>query len=183
MSVSKTKLRDPKISRWVVATFLAEDKPTLKETAERTGVHENTVRAILKRDVDPERLRQEKSLRYSRSKTGLRNPMRNKRGKDHHNHVERSLNKEGYVTVPRPDWYQANETQNRVKEHRVVACQMLGLNRLPEGTHVHHIDEDRTNNDPSNLAIVTGRGHRRLHARSPLRRFTLWELYRSGTSR
>jgi hypothetical protein len=30
---------------------------------------------------------------------------------------------------------------------------------------VHHIDEDRLNNDPSNLQVLTSRQHRRIHSR------------------
>lgn len=183
MSVSKRDLRNPELCQRVVRHFLAEDKPTIQQTADATGVSVHTAQAILKRDVDPARLRVEKSLRYSRSKTGSKNPMLGRAGTRHPNHSERSLDADGYVTIPRPPWFEANETQNRVKEHRVVMCQLLGTTRLPDGLQVHHIDEDRTNNDPSNLALVTARGHAKLHARSPLRRLSLWELYRSGTSR
>ena len=35
--------------------------------------------------------------------------------------------------------------------------------RLADGFHVHHIDENPFNNAPWNLALVEGRDHRRLH--------------------
>lgn len=46
-----------------------------------------------------------------------------------------------------------------VLEHRVFNGQVV-----PPGVHVHHIDHDRTNNDPSNLMLVTPSQHRALHA-------------------
>lgn len=50
-------------------------------------------------------------------------------------------------------------------EHRVVAQRALGR-PLPDGCEIHHVDEDRGNNDPSNLVICEDRGyHKLLHRR------------------
>lgn len=35
--------------------------------------------------------------------------------------------------------------------------------RLKDGFHVHHLDGDHWNNDPSNLVLVEGKDHMRLH--------------------
>jgi len=48
-------------------------------------------------------------------------------------------------------------------EHRVVAEQMLGRDLKPDEI-VHHIDNDKRNNDPSNLQIMNQVEHARLHA-------------------
>jgi len=52
---------------------------------------------------------------------------------------------------------------NYVLLHRVVAENKLGR-LLNSNEIVHHIDEDKKNNDPSNLEVMTRRSHNELHA-------------------
>ena len=47
-------------------------------------------------------------------------------------------------------------------QHRVVAEQMLGR-PLEPGEIVHHKDNDKSNNDPSNLEVMTQADHIRIH--------------------
>lgn len=58
-----------------------------------------------------------------------------------------------------------------VAQHRLVGEDLVGR-PLRQGEVVHHHDETRTNNDPSNLAVMTLAEHRRHHntnrARIPL---------------
>jgi hypothetical protein len=49
-------------------------------------------------------------------------------------------------------------------EHRYV---MYELGHDIEGMQVHHIDHDRTNNDPSNLIVMTPEEHARHHGLIP----------------
>jgi HNH endonuclease len=63
----------------------------------------------------------------------------------------RTVDKHGYVLVYRPDHPFAN-SHGQVREHRLVAEQMLG--RYLEPTEVvHHKDDDPSNNDPDNLMV------------------------------
>ena len=48
-------------------------------------------------------------------------------------------------------------------EHRVIAEKILGR-KLRSDEHVHHIDMNKHNNDPSNLAVMDGEDHLKLHA-------------------
>lgn len=41
---------------------------------------------------------------------------------------------------------------------------------IPEGYHIHHIDEDRSNNEIENLALMPGIEHMTSHARTESRR-------------
>ncbi|MBK7689223.1 MAG: HNH endonuclease [Elusimicrobia bacterium] len=49
-----------------------------------------------------------------------------------------------------------------VYTHRRVAEKMIG-GKIYSGREVHHIDQDKTNNRPSNLMIVSKAEHRSIH--------------------
>lgn len=54
---------------------------------------------------------------------------------------------------------------NKTPEHRIVAAKALGK-PLPAVAVVHHVDENRENNDPSNLVICPdNKYHRLIHQR------------------
>lgn len=65
---------------------------------------------------------------------------------------------QGYVM--HNDW----QNKRRILEHRFVAEQIRGQ-RLPPGVHVHHKDEDRKNNSPDNLEVLSVGAHLSLHTR------------------
>lgn len=67
-------------------------------------------------------------------------------------------------TKSRPDGYLRN-SQTDQYIHREVMEAHLGRKLLPE-EHVHHIDEDKANNDISNLEIVSNSQHRKIHSRT-----------------
>lgn len=50
-----------------------------------------------------------------------------------------------------------------IRQHRYRMEQHLGR-KLESGEVVHHIDGDRTNNDLSNLQVMSDREHRSLHS-------------------
>lgn len=62
-----------------------------------------------------------------------------------------------------------NNYGHQVREHVFVACEALG-HALPPGAEVHHIDNDRANNAPTNLVVCQDRSyHQLLHARQEAR--------------
>ena len=51
--------------------------------------------------------------------------------------------------------------------HRVVAENIVGR-PLRSDEHVHHIDEDKSNNSEHNLVVLTAAEHRRAHSKSTI---------------
>ena len=47
--------------------------------------------------------------------------------------------------------------------HHIVMAEYLGIHpsQMPDNVNIHHIDENPTNNDISNLALTTQAGHQR----------------------
>jgi hypothetical protein len=58
-------------------------------------------------------------------------------------------------------WFIKQDDASIVSEHRVIYEQHHGP--IPDGWHVHHIDEDKTNNDPANLEALPWPEHKRRH--------------------
>lgn len=71
------------------------------------------------------------------------------------------LTTQGYVNITLPDGRRENE-------HRLVMESVLGR-RLLSSEIVHHKDEDKTNNDPSNLELTTRSEHINMHREELLR--------------
>lgn len=69
-----------------------------------------------------------------------------KRGNGH-------INSEGYVVM--------KFNQKAKKMHRVVWEQHNGT--IPAGHHIHHVDGNKTNNDISNLELISASKHSSLH--------------------
>ena len=160
----------------VLALYLADDKPTLQTVADRMGTTFHNVQAVVKQHLSAERLKGEQALRYSRSKMGAHNPMQGKTGLQHPNYIGDVFTKDGYL--------QRKVEGRYVLVHRIVMAEALGLTELPATLEVHHIDEDKENNRLDNLAAVTARGHRELHAkRTKLQRSPLWAQWQSGISK
>lgn len=69
----------------------------------------------------------------------------------------------GYVIIPKPEWYVGRKNSKYVYLHSVVMCESLGITEIPKGFCVHHIDGNKTNNDISNLCLLTVEAHSKLH--------------------
>lgn len=74
----------------------------------------------------------------------------------------RHVTPKGYVLIHAPENPMAN-SRGYVREHRLVMSQHIGR-YLTDDEEVHHIDENKSNNDISNLQLMTKAEHTRLHA-------------------
>lgn len=69
------------------------------------------------------------------------------------------FNGEYFSKEPKTGYWQNTKTRERM--HRYVWKHYYG--NIPNGFHVHHIDGDKSNNDISNLALLTPEAHSKLH--------------------
>lgn len=67
-----------------------------------------------------------------------------------------------YVRDPSSD---SDDLKGWIKEHIKVFLETNGLDSLPEGTIVHHLNGDKLDNRPENLVLMDGKKHLRLHIR------------------
>lgn len=67
---------------------------------------------------------------------------------------DRIVNLDGYLAI--------SSVNYRIRVHRKIMEDHLGRKLLPTEI-VHHKDEDKTNNDISNLEVVTRSGHMKTH--------------------
>lgn len=65
------------------------------------------------------------------------------------------------VTSVKPSTYRKLHGRH---EHRVIGEKIAGR-KLSSKEHVHHKDEDKHNNDPLNLEVMTAKEHLSHHAR------------------
>lgn len=148
----------------VVSNLFRTTELTIAEIADAAWVSNSTATEIIKRNFSTEERRERKRKIYANSKLGDKNPMTGKCGEHHHRYKGEVADGNGYIMILKPEWYTGRRGSKHVFQHTVVMCEHLGLTELPAGFVVHHIDEVKTNNDISNLALLTVAAHARLHA-------------------
>jgi hypothetical protein len=139
----------------VVHLYRSRENLTTKQIAAVFLTREANVSAALRLFLPAEAYSALKSVKYSASKMGDKNPMRGKTGEQHHNWVGETEDGRGYLKAL---WH-----GRRTFVHHIVMMRALGILALPVWAEVHHIDEDKKNNAIDNLALVTKAGHRRIH--------------------
>ena len=68
----------------------------------------------------------------------------------------------GYIEIQKPN-HPMSDNRGRILEHRYIMSEHLGRNLIPSEI-VHHIDENKKNNDISNLQLTTRAEHIKIHA-------------------
>ncbi len=151
--------------------FLFENTQlTLEEMATKLNTTYKIVWRVVANSYSPERRLIRKQANYRASKLAEKNPMFGLTGDKHHNYIGEVSDGKGYIMVLKPEWYTGRKGSKHVFKHHVVMCEMMGITEIPSGYVVHHIDENKTNNEPENLALMTNSAHTRLH--QMLRRVT-----------
>lgn len=78
-----------------------------------------------------------------------------KKGNVPKNKANGSIRKDGYRAVCYKD--------HQVLEHDLIYCLTNGFYYIPKGYVVHHLDQNKLNNNPENLALLPRGFHTTLH--------------------
>lgn len=107
-----------------------------------------------------------KSRRIS-SKNRAKMALKQRGEKSHSWKGGKRVNSAGYIEVFLPDHHRARGN-GYVFEHILVAEATLGRKLLPN-EDVHHEDENKKNNSPDNLQVLTKSQHSMLHGKNKVR--------------
>jgi hypothetical protein len=143
---------------------IANTEKTLQEIADELNTSYKVVWELVSQEFTPEERMARKILSYHRSKLGKLNPMFNKKRELHPNYKGLVSDGKGYILEVKPVWFTGRRGCKHVFKHNLVVCEALGLTELPKGFCIHHIDGIKTNNDLSNLALMTMGAHMKLHS-------------------
>jgi hypothetical protein len=86
------------------------------------------------------------------------------------NHKGRNIDTDGYrIYSPKASSLLGHK---KIKLHTAICLEILGITKLPAGTHVHHRDCDIQNNTPENLVVLSASDHKWIHKQYGVA--TLW---------
>lgn len=158
--MDKTQLRD----EYIKMAFHSSD--TSEVVARYARCRQPYVKKVWIDTYGQDAFKERKTRLYRESKLGEKNPMLGKSGDKHHlykgDDAEISMSK-GYRRTRKPEWYTGNSVDGYVLEHIAVYCAAHGLTELPEGFEIHHLDEDKVNNNIGNLIMLSASDHQKLH--------------------
>ena len=83
----------------------------------------------------------------------------------------RHISTEGYVKILLGEGHCDADSRGYAYEHRIVAERKIGR-KLREGEEIHHVNGDKTDNQPENIEVVTHWQHRMRHRHSNSNRRT-----------
>lgn len=182
MAYSKKWVSDKANQQEVVRRYKTKELPTLSDVAAEMGTSYQNVRRALELALPEAERKALTALRLSAGKMGPKNPMFGKALEQHHNWKGDCDDGYGYLTRVWSDG-------KRHFVHHIVMMEHLGINQIPRGMEVHHIDSNPKNNSLDNLALVTKRGHKNIHFLQvkdslsvALKRSTIAEVFKSMTS-
>lgn len=134
----------------------ADSKLTMRQIAEVVGCSYHCVRDVLKSLPT-----YSQRVRNARSNNSLKEDISKRQPKK-----QRVLHGQ-YWCWRKPSWYVGNKTTGNktsyVFEHVLVVCTELQWSSIPNGYVVHHIDQDKQNNNIGNLAMMRFDDHNLLH--------------------
>jgi len=137
------------------------------DIAKQYSVSEWLVSELARKHLTPEERQERYSAinRYAKLKS---NPMTGKTRTAHHNSKVDVL-VVGYKTEWAPKWWTGLMPKgNRVMVHQRVWCESNNKTAVPKGFVIHHIDEDKFNNNADNLICLSRREHAQIHCVSNL---------------
>ena len=145
----------PKIRKQVLSEFDSEH--TIDEVAILCGVSVGSVFNIWREGYGAEACAERKRRLNS--------------GEKHHNwkggvtHTSR-----GYKIIRAPSWYKGYvDPAGRAPEHMILWCEYNGKTEVPEGSIVHHRNEDKLDNTKDNLELLSKSEHAATHATKRIR--------------
>ena len=128
------------------------------EIARKYGVSQKVVwRALHKMGIPTRKA-------YKRNQKGpLNSNWQGGRVLDNKRTYKTSYQTQGYMLIRKPEHPNANKS-GYVYEHIYVALEKYGLEKLPSGFCVHHINENKLDNRKDNLVLCTNSKHGYYHA-------------------
>ena len=70
------------------------------------------------------------------------------------------ISSEGYKCILPGDW---KRDRHKAMLHNLIACQKYGIETIPEGYSIHHINMNKLDNSFSNLMLISDSDHNKLH--------------------